>query len=176
MNKTAIAAAAALLAVVAGSQALAQSEAAPTAAPMGAPTSVLLAAGQGVNLLSGERVTVAVDATGAVSISKIEKLGWNAVAPGVGGTSSVSSTAEPGTIVYSLQGPVFKVENGLPTAINYSATAKLDLRGQEMTQAVKTCTVAPGRVGFEMWSAGVKVASMVVGVPVAHTGAPGCAS
>ena len=103
-------------------------------------------------------------------------LGWNAVAPGVGGTSSVSSTAEPGTIVYSLQGPVFKVENGLPTAINYSATAKLDLRGQEMTQAVKTCTIAPGRVGFEMWSAGVKVASMVVGVPVAHNGAPGCAS
>ena len=172
MTRTIIAAAAALLAFAPLSQALAQTE----ASPLAAPGSVVLDAGQGVNLVSGERVTVTVDAMGAVSITKIEKLGWNAVAPGPGGSSGVASTAEPGTIVYSLQGPVFKVENGLSTAINYSATARLDIRGQEMTQAVKTCTVTPGRAGFEMWSAGVTVASMVVGIPVAHNGAPGCAS
>lgn len=179
MTRTLLATTVALLAAAAP-QAFAQSEAAPavvSAAPTtGGPTSVVLEAGQGVNIVSGERVTVTVDATGAVAITKIEKLGWNAVAPGAGGSASVASTAEPGTIVYSLQGPIFKVENSLPTAVNYSATAKLEIQGQELTQPVKTCTVIPGRAGFEMWSAGVKVSSMVVGVPVAQTGVPVCAS
>lgn len=177
MTRTLLATTAALFAAIAP-QAFAQGEVAPASVPVAAPmgASVVLEGGQGVNLVSGERVTVTVDATGAVAITNIEKLGWNAVAPGAGGSAGVASTAAPGTIVYSLQGPIFKVENSLATAINYSATAKLDIQGQEMTQPVKTCTVVPGRAGFEMWSATVKVSSMVVGVPVAQTGLPVCAS
>jgi hypothetical protein len=137
--------------------------------------SQLLPNNGGLQLASGQRVTVAVDATtGALSIVSTEALGFNAVAPGAGGASSVASTAQPGTVVYSLQGPVLKVENGLATAFNYSAVATLDIAGQSSTQTVKTCTVLPGRVAFEMWSATVKVPSVVVGAPVAYAGVPGC--
>lgn len=171
ISKT-LATTAAILAVSAASQAAAQDQ----AAPMAQGASTVLDGGLGVNVVSGERVTVTVDATGAVAINKIEKLGWNAVAPGPGGAASVGSTAEPGTIVYSLQGPIFKIENGLATPFNYAATASLDIGGQQLTRPVKSCTVIPGRAAFEMWSAGVTVTSMAIGVPVAQNGAPGCAS
>jgi hypothetical protein len=137
--------------------------------------SQLLPNNGGLQLASGQRVTVAVDpTTGALSILSTEALGFNAVAPGPGGGASVASTAQPGTVVYSLQGPILKVENGLSTAFNYSAQASLDIGGQPTTQTVKTCTVLPGRVAFEMWSATVKVPSVVVGAPVAYAGVPGC--
>ena len=86
------------------------------------------------------------------------------------------STAQPGTVVYSLQGPVLKIENGLATAFNYSAVAALEIGGEARNQTVKTCTVMPGRVAFEMWSAMVKVPSVVLGAPVAYAGAPGCSN
>jgi hypothetical protein len=139
--------------------------------------SVLLPNNGGLQLASGQRVTVGVDAaTGALSIVGAEPLGFNAVAPGPGGGASVASTAQPGTVVYSLQGPVLKVENGLATPFNYSAVATLDIGGQTSSQTVKTCTVLPGRVAFEMWSATVKVPSVVLGAPVAYAGVPGCSN
>ena len=139
--------------------------------------SVLLPGNGGLQLASGQRVTVGVDAvTGALSILSAEPLGFNAVAPGPGGSASVPSTAQPGTVVYSLQGPVLKIENGLATAFNYSAVAALEIGGEARNQTVKTCTVMPGRVAFEMWSAMVKVPSVVLGAPVAYAGAPGCSN
>lgn len=136
--------------------------------------SQLLPNNGGLQLASGQRVTVAVDAAGALSILSTEPLGFNAVAPGPGGGASVPSTAQPGTVVYSLQGPVLKIENGLATPFNYSAVAALDIGGQLTNQTVKTCTVLPGRVAFEMWSASVKVPSVVLSAPVAYAGVPGC--
>ena len=137
--------------------------------------SVLLPNNGGLQLASGQRVTVGVDAvTGALSLLSAEPLGFNAVAPGPGGSASVPSTAQPGTVVYSLQGPVLKIENGLATPFNYSAVAALEIGGEVTNQTVKTCTVLPGRAAFEMWSATVKVPSVVLGAPVAYTGAPGC--
>lgn len=136
--------------------------------------SVLLPNNGGLQLATGQRVTLSVDAAGLLSLVRIEPLGFNAVAPGPGGASSVASTAQPGTIAYSLQGPVLKIENGLATPFNYSAAASLDINGQLVNQTVKTCTVLPGRVAFEMWSANVKVPTVVLSAPVASTTAPGC--
>ena len=152
-------------------------QATPQAAEIAAPQmeSQLLPDNGGLQLASDQRVTVAVDgATGALSIVNSEALGFNAVAPGPGGAASVPSTAQPGTVVYSLQGPVLKIENGLATAFNYSAVAALDVNGQASSQTVKTCTVLPGRVAFEMWSATVKIPSVILGAPVAYAGVPGC--
>ena len=144
-------------------------------APPAQVESQLLPDNGGLQLASGQRVTVAIDpATSALSIVSTEALGFNAVAPGPGGAASVASTAQPGTVVYSLQGPVLKIENGLATAFNYSAVAALDINGQASSQTVKTCTVLPGRVAFEMWSATVKIPSVVLGAPVAYAGEPGC--
>lgn len=145
------------------------------AAPM-QMQSQLLPNNGGLQLGSGQRVTVAVDAAGALSIVSTEALGPNSLAPGRDGAASVASTAQPGTVVYSLQGPILKVENGLTSAFNYSAVAALDVGGQTTNQTVKTCTVLPGRAAFEMWSATVKVPSVVVGAPVAYAGTPGCTS
>jgi hypothetical protein len=152
-------------------------QATPQAADVAPPQmeSQLLPNNGGLQLASGQRVTVAVDAiTGALSIVSTEALGFNAVAPGPGGASGVASTAQPGTVVYSLQGPVLKIENGLATPFNYSAVAALEVNGQASSQTVKTCTVLPGRVAFEMWSATVKIPSVVLGAPVAYAGVPGC--
>jgi hypothetical protein len=164
--------------VAGATPALAQyAQATPRAAELAPPQmqSQLLPNNGGLQLASGQRVTVAVDPiTGALSIVSAELLGFNAVAPGPGGSASVASTAQPGTVVYSLQGPVLKIENGLATAFNYSAVAALEINGQLSNQTVNTCTVLPGRVAFEMWSATVKIPTVVLGAPVAYAGVPGC--
>lgn len=147
-------------------------EAAPAAAVQ--VDSVLLPNNGGLQLATGQRVTLSVDAAGVLALVSVEPLGFNAVAPGPGGAASVASAAQPGTVIYSLQGPVLKVENGLSIPFNYSAAASLDVNGQLVNQTIKTCTVLPGRVAFEMWSATVKVPTVVLGAPVAATGAPGC--
>lgn len=136
--------------------------------------SVLLPNNGGLQLATGQRVTLSVDAAGVLSLVSVEPLGFNAVAPGPGGAASVASTAQPGTVAYSLQGPVLKIESGLSTPFNYSATASLDINGQLVNQTPKTCTVLPGRVAFEMWSATVKVPTVVLGAPVATTAPAGC--
>ena len=69
---------------------------------------------------------------------------------------------------------MLKIENGLVMPFNYSAVATLDVNGQMSTQTVKTCTVLPGRVAFEMWSATVKIPSVILGAPIAYAGVPGC--
>lgn len=170
---TLIALAAAIATTPAAAQ-YAQRTAEPSAVAAPVANSVLLENNGGLQLASGQRVTVAVDAAGILSITNTEQLGWNAVAPGPGGSASVASTAQPGTVIYSLLGPVLKIESGLATPFNYSAVASLEQNGQLTSQPVKTCTVMPGRVAFEMWSATVNVPSVVVGPPVSYAGAPGC--